>query len=274
MEPVQYRPFLKWAGGKYRLLKPIRALLPRGSLLIEPFAGAGSVFLNTDYDHYWLNDINPHLIALYQSVKDEGPKFVHYAKRYFTQKYNDEDAYYTLRDQFNSTRHPRLRSALFLYLNRHGYNGLCRFNQQGKYNVPFGHYVKPYFPERELQHFFQKAQQATFFQKDYRELFERAPENAVIYCDPPYAPSSSGPSFTNYSGQGFNWSEQEHLAKLARAAAKRGIPVLLSNHDTPEVRALYKGAKMRSIAIKRPINTQIHRRNEPVLELLAFFAPK
>jgi len=120
------RPFLKWAGNKYQILSRIVQELPQGSRLIEPFAGSGAVFLNTDFDRYLINDINPDLIGLFETLKQRGEAFIDYAAGFFTPRYNGEKAYYRLRDRFNRTRDVSEKSALFLYLNRHGYNGLCR----------------------------------------------------------------------------------------------------------------------------------------------------
>ncbi len=141
------RPFLKWPGGKFRLMDKILACLPKGAQLIEPFVGSGAVFLNTDYDKYLLNDANADLINLYQFLKTEGLAFINLCKHYFQKKYNTEKHYYQLRAKFNTSNDIMEKSILFLYLNRHGYNGLCRYNKRQKYyNVHFGRYIMPYFP--------------------------------------------------------------------------------------------------------------------------------
>lgn len=138
------RAFLKWAGGKYPLLDEIKKHLPQGDCLIEPFVGAGSVFLNTDYSRYILADINSDLISLYNIVKTQTDDYVRQAREYFTPEMNQADVYYHLRDEFNQSQDPFRRALLFLYLNRHGYNGLCRYNLRGEFNVPFGRYRKPF----------------------------------------------------------------------------------------------------------------------------------
>ncbi|VFS45670.1 DNA adenine methylase [Budvicia aquatica] len=163
------RSFLKWAGGKYPLVNEIREYLPRGECLIEPFVGAGSVFLNTDYDEYVLADINSDLINLYNIVKQRTDQVVQDSRELFTDEYNQEPVYYQLRTEFNQSRDPYRRALLFLYLNRHCYNGLCRYNLSGEFNVPFGRYKKPYFPETELYCFAEKAKRATFFCENYEQ---------------------------------------------------------------------------------------------------------
>ena len=145
------RAFLKWAGGKYSLVEGIAQRLSLASrdadTLVEPFVGAGSVFLNTDFKHYILNDINADLINLYNELKQQPDEFVSDARKLFVDLNNHADAYYEYRKQFNSSVDIYERAILFLYMNRHGYNGLCRYNLKGIFNVPFGKYKKPYFPE-------------------------------------------------------------------------------------------------------------------------------
>lgn len=267
------RAFLKWAGGKYTLVEPIRRLLPAGDKLIEPFVGAGSVFLNTDYDQYLLNDINPDLINLYKILKRRPKTYIEDARRFFVAANNQESAYYSLREQFNQSQDPYLRSLLFLYLNRHGYNGLCRYNSKGAFNVPFGRYRAPYFPEAELEFFAEKSRKATFTCEPFQNSFRRARKGHVIYCDPPYLPLSPTANFTSYAGNGFGLDEQLILAqKATHAAKKRGIPVLISNHDTETARIFYEYAELTMLQVHRFISQNGATRNK-VGELLAFFVP-
>ncbi|SQC14404.1 methyl-directed repair DNA adenine methylase [Klebsiella pneumoniae] len=168
------RAFLKWAGGKFPLLDDIKKHLPEGECLIEPFVGAGSVFLNTDFSRYILADINSDLIGLYNIVKLRTDEYVAAAREMFTPENNVAERYYLYRDEFNQSQDPLRRAVLFLYLNRHGYNGLCRYNLRGEFNVPFGRYKKPYFPEAELYHFAEKAQNAEFYCESYEECMQRA----------------------------------------------------------------------------------------------------
>lgn len=251
----KHRAFLKWAGGKFKLVDELAKLLPEGKRLIEPFVGAGSVFLNTGYDAYLLCDINPDLINLYQIVKHDPDKYIEAAKAMFVESMNDKDAYYRVREEFNQSQDPFLRSVYFLYMNRHGFNGLCRYNSKGGFNVPFGSYKKPYFPEAEIRYFSQKAQQAEFKCISYEAAFALAEQDDVIYCDPPYAPLSTTASFTTYAGPGFSLDDQAILARESRhIALSRDIPVLISNHDIPLTRELYRGAKFSTISVQRNIS--------------------
>jgi DNA adenine methylase len=155
-------------------------------------------------------------------------------------------------------------------MNRHGYNGLCRYNLKGGYNVPFGRYKKPYYPEKELWNFAEKSQKATFTNHCFRKTFESTKRGDVIYCDPPYAPLSPTASFTSYSGQGFKLKDQEELALLAERASADNIPVLISNHDLELTRRLYQGAQLTEIQVKRTISQKAGKRLK-VGELLALY---
>ena len=137
------RPFLKWLGNKYRHIDKLLRLLPDGKRLVEPFAGSGAVFLNTSFNHYLLGEKNADLVSLYQHLQAEGESFIEDCKRLFKPRYNQAKAYYKLRDSFNASKNHRERAIMFLYLNRHGYNGLCRYNLNGGFNVPFGLYKSP-----------------------------------------------------------------------------------------------------------------------------------
>lgn len=124
-------------------MEEIRRYLPEGGCLIEPFVGAGSVFLNTEYDSYILADINSDLINLYNIVKSNTDDFVRDSRKLFTDEVNTSEVFYLLRQEFNLCADAYRRAVLFLYLNRHCYNGLCRYNMRGEFNVPFGRYKSP-----------------------------------------------------------------------------------------------------------------------------------
>ncbi|WP_299080008.1 Dam family site-specific DNA-(adenine-N6)-methyltransferase [uncultured Paraglaciecola sp.] len=265
------RAFLKWAGGKYSLMEDINARLPKAKKLIEPFVGAGSVFLNTQYSKYLLNDINPDLINLYNIVKHQGAAYIKDSIKLFTPDYNDELRYYHIRQSFNESEDIYERAVYFLYLNRHGYNGLCRYNNSGKFNVPFGRYKAPYFPEKELEYFSEKARLATFTCEPFEKMFTRARKGSVIYCDPPYAPISKTAMFNSYATGGFTLDNQIKLASLARHAGyTREIPVLVSNHDTEFTRDIYQHADITKLQVSRFISQNGNARLK-VAELLALY---
>jgi len=266
------RSFLKWAGNKFQLLDKIKAVLPPGKRLIEPFAGSGVVSLNTDYASYFLSDNNGDLINLFNALKEDGTKFIEYTRKWFVPENNQADRYYQYRTEFNSETDPYRKSALFIYLNRHSFNGLCRYNASGVFNVPFGLYDKPLFPEEAMLHFCKKSKRAVFEEADFTAVMENAEQGDVIYCDPPYVPLSDTAKFTAYSAGAFNEAEQIKLASHAEQCARRGIPVILSNHDTPYTRELYKNAEIQSFEVNRHISRD-WRTRKPVKEVLAVFLP-
>ena len=270
MNVKRNRAFLKWAGGKYSLVPELIKHLPEGPELVEPFVGAGSVFLNTDYPRYVLNDINVDLIQLYQIVQHRADAFVADASSLFCASANLRSSYLGFRQQFNSCTDPYQRALLFLYLNRHGYNGLCRYNLSGKFNVPFGSYKKPYFPEAELYYFAEKAQKARFSCSSYQQVFTGLTPEAVVYCDPPYVPLSKTASFTSYARQGFNLDDQAQLANLAEQAQQKGHSVLISNHDTTWTRKIYQQAVLKTIQVGRSISQNGAGRGK-VAELFALY---
>ncbi|RLA04929.1 MAG: DNA adenine methylase [Gammaproteobacteria bacterium] len=267
---IANRPFLKWAGGKYRLMDRINKVLPEGNKLLEPFTGSGAVFLNTDYDRYLLGDINQDLVNLYNCLKQEGDDFINYAAGWFNDKENQKPAYYHWRDRFNQSSDIREKSALFLYLNRHGYNGLCRYNQSGQFNVPFGSYKKPYFPEKEMNIFYEKSHKATFVCLGFEDLMNRARRNNVVYCDPPYVPLSDSSNFTSYTKEGFGLDSQMRLAVKSYKLSKRGVPVVISNHQNTLTNELYQHATIDRFSVRRNISCKGKARNK-VVELLALY---
>jgi DNA adenine methylase len=267
------RPFLKWAGNKYALVEKITKFLPHGERLVEPFVGSGALFLNTQFEKYLLAETNPDLINLHKFIKNKGEEFATFAETFINPKNNNKRRYYELRQEFNSTEDPWLKSGLFIYLNRHGYNGLCRYNKSWQFNVPFGSYVRPYFPQKELLGFHQRARKARFVCQDFRKTFKQVKPGDVIYCDPPYTPLSTTANFTNYGAQVFTETDQIDLAQWAERFQARGIPVIISNHDTPFTRKLYAQAMLKSFKVSRTISCNSQRRGE-VKELLAIYLPK
>lgn len=273
--PLLVRPFLKWPGGKFRLISLLQTFLPENTTLVEPFVGAGALFLNTANTQTILNDVNKDLINLYQQIQKTGQTFITETKKLFIHKNNQSKRYYSLRTHFNTSQDQWEKATLFLYLNRHGYNGLCRYNLKGYYNVPFGDYQRPYFPEKELEYFYQRAQKAKFHCQDFGKLlqsFLARPHlrQMVFYCDPPYAPLSNTANFTGYAAQRFTLADQEKLADLAKALNQKGATVIISNHDTPFTRAIYQGAQFHELQVSRTISCKTDNR-QPVKEIIAYY---
>ena len=257
----KHRSFLKWPGNKYRVLDHLCPRLPQGTKLIEPFVGSGVVFLNTDYPRYLLNDVNADLIQVYKLLQTYGKEFIEHAKKYFQPKYNQAESYYALREKFNACQDIWEKSALFIYLNRHGYNGLCRYNRSGFFNVPFGRYLQPYFPQKEMEYFHLKSQrQVTFTCADFRKSMQRVRAGHVVYCDPPYMPLTATANFTSYSRQPFQMEQQEQLVQAAQGLMQRGISVIISNHDTPFIRNVYSNAQLEFFSVTRSISCKGNKR--------------
>ena len=266
------KPFLKWAGGKAKLVPFIEANLPKSKRkrLIEPFSGSGAITFGIEFESYLLADTNADLINLFEALKTEKKGFIDYIQSFFIPENNQEERFYELRTQFNQSQDKLERSALFMYLNRHAYNGLCRYNRSGGFNVPFGRYKTVYFPEAEMQNFIEKSSRIELLHSDFENVFSKAQRDDLIYCDPPYVPLSQTASFTAYSQDGFNHQDQVRLANLANKTSKQTKGVLVSNHDTEVTRELYKGADIKTISVQRNISSKGNNRTK-ANEILAIF---
>jgi DNA adenine methylase len=268
------RPFLKWAGAKTGLVAAIRPAVPvNARRLIEPFVGSGAVALNLGIRQTLLADSNRDLISVYRQLRRGGEKFIAECARLFVPENNARGPYYALRAEFNSTRAPRRKAALFVYLNRHGYNGLCRYNASGGYNVPFGRHTGPRLPREAMRAFHAFLQRCDLRHADFRDVLAEAGDGDFVYCDPPYVPASATANFTSYAKAGFGPQDQRDLAACCEAARRRGAVVVLSNHDTPETRELYRDAdERRELLVARRISCDGASRNK-VRELLVVYRP-
>ncbi|MFL9900027.1 Dam family site-specific DNA-(adenine-N6)-methyltransferase [Paraburkholderia fungorum] len=265
-------PAFPQVGGKSRLLPHIIPALPSGRRLIEPFVGGGAVFLNTDgFEEYLLGDSNRHLMELYRTVAERPQEFIDLALSFFDDEYRNHERYLDVRRAFNSECDVLTRSTQFLYLNRFGFNGLCRYNRSGQFNVPYGHLERvPGFPTEQILAFADKAQRATFFHGDFADIMRLAEPGDVVYCDPPYLDRDDTASFRGYGAAGFGMNRQRELANLARELAGRGVPVEISNHDCAAARELYAGADITGFPARRSISAAAKSRGN-VGELVAVF---
>jgi DNA adenine methylase len=225
--PASLRPPLKWAGGKRWLVPLLRPLWEpyQDHRLVEPLAGGLAVALGLAPERALLNDLNPHNMNFYRWLKTGLQIDLPMA--------NDEALYYDYRRRFNDLiRNGEAESeeaaALFYYLNRTGYNGLCRFNRSGEYNVPFGqhktiNYTTDFLAYREA------LARWEFTVGDFASI-ALAPDD-FVYADPPY-----DVEFTQYSKEAFGWEQQ---VRLAEWLAQHQGPVVLSNQATKRVVELY-----------------------------------
>ncbi len=277
---------LKWVGGKNRIMDTLKAHLPEADCLVEPFVGGASVFMNTRYSRCILGDSNGALINFWRAARDNTDSLIDEAKDLFLEHNNRAD-YLAIRNTFNAENHAFLSTgisdrrklrlaAMFLYLNRHCFNGLFRVNGKGDFNVPFGSYSKHYFPEREIRAFADKANstRTLLVHGDFRKTLSCASHlfsmgNTIcVYCDPPYLPFSGRDNFTAY---GKPFTKDDHIrlrAALDRLSQETGgmTSITISNSDTPETRRIYQGYRMNCIQAPRSVGA---RTSEPAMEVIA-----
>ncbi|EFJ1904914.1 Dam family site-specific DNA-(adenine-N6)-methyltransferase [Escherichia coli] len=150
------------------------------------------------------------------------------------------------------------RAAALLYLNRHCFNGLIRYNLDGFFNVGFGKYKAPYFPEEEIRAFKRKAHACVFMNAGFRRTIALAGDGDVVYCDPPYEPLPGTAGFTNYAAGGFSWDSQVELTESCVAAHQRGAKVVISNSTAPRVIELYEqhGFTLHRVSARRAISSK------------------
>ena len=251
------RPPLKWAGGKRW---QVRHLLPLWQAhtrrrLVEPFCGGLAVTLGLAPDRALLNDINPNVIDFYRWLK-RGLKIAVPMK-------NDENLFYSHRRRFNELLAAgrgkgREAAALFYYLNRTGYNGLCRFNRRGGFNVPFGRYKRITYT-RDFSPYSEVFADWDFTSQD----FERVPLGKAdfVYADPPY-----DVQFTQYAKEGFSWSDQVRLVDWL--SAHKG-PIVLSNQATERIVRLYETAGFKLLFLQAPRMISCTGDRTPAREVLA-----
>ena len=244
------KSILKWAGNKIRIMETLQQYIGTPNIFVEPFGGSFVVSLNTKANEYRIGDINSDIIGLYNAVLND-PNFISTAKQYYVDGI-DKDKFAKIRDEFNKTRSPYL----FLYLNRHCFNGLTRYNKSGKFNVPFGDYDKVHFPEEEIKNFKTKFTGITFNNTTFEDpsYYVGLGEGDVVYFDPPYLPASDTANFTDYTKEGFSIEQQQQLADICKTLASKGVKVIVSNHDVPLAREMYEGAMFHPISVSRSIS--------------------
>jgi DNA adenine methylase len=222
------RPPLKWAGGKRWQVAHLRPVWERHRRrrLVEPFCGGLAVALSLAPTTALLNDVNPHVVNFY--------RWVQRGLTIAVTLENNATTYYALRDRFNQLladgRAETAEAAgLFYYLNRTGYNGLCRFNRRGAFNVPFGRYKKLDYRST-FADYLEPFARFEFTSTDF-EVIQLKPDD-FVYADPPY-----DVEFRQYSKDGFSWDEQVRAAKWL---SKHPGPVVLSNQASDRIVALYR----------------------------------
>jgi len=247
---------LKWAGSKAGIMAELVKHLPVAKRLVEPFAGSCSVMMNTDYPEYLIADINPDLINMYEAIRNCPAAFINHAALLF-EKANSADEYYRRREEFRGNALSSWdRAVTFLYLNRHGYGGMCRYNKDGQYNVPYGKYKKPYFPKAEIMAFAEKSERATFVCADFRQTLSMVKSGDLVYCDPPYLPISKTADFSSYHTGGFSHNDHVDLVIDLMNISEDCAPVVISNCDTESARNLYYSFSIQSVTAPRAVGNR------------------
>ena len=277
----QVSPFLKWCGGKSKLIKSIDKFLPLTEYMpdtyIEPFVGAGSMFIHIvkKYKHLKkvvISDNNSDLINCYKVIKNN-PNELCLILDNMEILYNDldyknkEKNYLKTKDLFNFGDEGILyKSASFIYLNKLGFNGLCRYNKSGKFNVSWNKSKEiKLFEKSNILKFSKLLENVEIVRADYINQIKY--QNAFYYLDPPYDVVSKTANFTGYTADGFNKDDQARLAKNCRNFFLLHSKFLQSNADTPLIRELYREYEINEIKAKRSINSDGKKRGE-VSELL------
>lgn len=274
------RAFIKIAGGKTKLVPQILELFPaKFTRYFELFCGGAAVYWaiadsGRKLKTLWLNDVNEALINVYACINGDVERLIRELK---SARYrNTKECFLDIRAHFRTDIPPGLSKAIryrnaadYIYINKVCFNGIYRVNSSGGFNVPFGDYPKPnWCDEENLRACAAALLPATLDSRDFAALpsFEKGD---CLYLDPPYVPRNTTSDFTSYTAAGFGPQDQIRLRDFAVAAKKKGAFVLLSNSDTPLVRSLYVGWKLKEVQMARSINSSGDKRGK-VGELLIY----
>ena len=273
------RSFVKWAGGKNQLLSEIRKKYPDTMLkYCEPFVGGGAVLFDIldtfPCKEVLINDINIDLINTYRQIQSNVENLIERLESY-QKLFSEADVeqrkliFSEKRERFNklksySTAENELeRASLFIFLNKTCFNGLYRVNRKGMFNVPMGSYKNPVICDSENLRNVNTVLRNVIIQcGDYRKCYDFIDSDTFVYIDPPYRPLTSTASFTSYSENGFNDTEQIELEKFANSLSRKGATVLISNSDPKNVDEndnffddLYQDYHIERVLAKRMINS-------------------
>lgn len=258
------RPFLRWVGGKQRMLPALLERMPKkfNGRYFEPFLGGGSLFLANRFKNAVLSDLNRHLINAYTWVRDD-PREIHIqlSKHLGNLERGQAAYYYDLRATFNEQMdiYDLDQAARFIFLIHSNYNGMYRVNLSGKYNVPYGHKVNPCIPN--LDHLIAvstrlRTQRVKLVHDSYEKVLARVREGDFVYLDPPYPVLSATANFTSYTDRGFPLPEQRTLSDVAHQLHHKGAYVMLSIADVPLIRQLYPTWYFHSTRLKRNVSAK------------------
>ncbi len=259
--PLDGRPFLKWAGGKTKLIQQYNFYFPKVyKTYYEPFLGGGAVFFYLNPTNATLTDINAELVNAYRCVKDNVEELIKLLDIH--QLKHSRDYYYDVRRFAYAT--DLEKAASLIYLNKTCFNGLYRENSQGEFNVPIGKYKNPKICNPVLLRAVSVTlQNAQIEVRPFEDILNYARSgNDFVYFDPPYHPLSSTSNFTAYSRYLFSQNDQIRLKEVFAELAKRGVKVMLSNSDCEFIRELYSEFNIYSILASRLINSKATKRGK------------
>lgn len=263
---VRAKPFVKWVGGKRRVVKELTERIPKKiNNYYEPFVGGGALFYEMvgNVKSSNLSDLNADLIVSYEIIKSKPLELIEALKIH--KNNHNKEYYYKIRDLQN-IEDPVQNAARFIYLLATCYNGLYRVNQNNKFNTPIGSYVNPnILDEDNIKANNLLLQNVEIKYQDFSKI--NPSEGDFVYFDPPYHPTDSQ-SFTKYVKNGFTEKDQERLRDFALSLVKKNVNIMISNSDTAFVNDLYKKHfKIEKVAAPRMVNCKSDKRN-PVMELL------
>lgn len=248
------RPFLKWAGGKAKLVSSIKPLMPtKYGKYIEPFLGGGALFFSKRPSESILSDSNAELMNCYQVLKDRLPELLDSLRKFSELEYSPK-TYYEIRSWRIPDSQKVKRAARMIYLNRTAYNGLFRVNRKGEFNVPFAGYKNLMLPSEEvLNHASQALRHAILLASDFQETLESyASRGDFVYLDPPYPAVSKYSDFNRYTKDFFSGRDHERLSEQVKELDEMGCFFVLSNADHPLIRELYDNDKFKIVKVSAP----------------------
>lgn len=266
----EIKPIIKWAGGKRLLLKEIITEFPKHyNDYYEPFTGGGAVVFGIRHNgnKITINDINPKLVNLYLEVKNNPIKLMVLLDLY-TQNHS-ESFYYQVREKFSANQVSRTElAAMFIYLNKAGFNGLYRENSKGGFNVPFGKKEKVVLYELEnLIKISEFLRNVNILNNSYEDILKSAKKGDLIYLDPPYFPINAG-SFTKYSQHDFKKEDHIKLFNLVKELTEKGVYCIISNSNSDFIKELFKDFKIKKLCLSRSINSNGEGRKKEENEIL------
>lgn len=269
----EIEPFVKWVGGKRQLLPVIEKHLPASIKdYYEPFVGGGALFLHLKSKHAHINDINRSLMNAYKAICEDHENVLRCLDDMDnTLRQEGKACYYSIRDAYNQRamegHYDTFLAAAFIFLNKHGFNGLFRVNRQGSFNVPYNYSTRPSYNRENIEGLARLLQQTQpqITNLDFATSVKDAKEGDFIFFDSPYAPLTET-SFVGYTKNGFGKEEHIRLADLFKKLTDQGALCMLTNHNTPFVRDLYGGFHQEVVPARRSINRDgRHRMGEELL---------